>query len=193
MEKSDKQLVWDYLNGNETSFNFIIKRHLKLVYNFAYRLTGNVQVSEDIAQETFIKIWKNIKKYNQNQEFKTWLLTITRNTAVDWLRKRKSFVFSDFETADGKNLITDFLSDHALLPDKIALQAEEKKIIGELLDKLSPTNREIISLRYNDNLTFEKIGRILGLPLNTVKSRHRRAMIFLRKILTCTTKYLSLV
>lgn len=183
MEKSDKQLVWDYLNGDETSLNFIIKRHLKLVYNFAYRLTGNAQVSEDISQETFIKIWKNIKKYDQNQEFKTWLLTIARNTAIDWLRKRKNFVFSDFETADGKNLITDFLSDHAPRPDKIAIQTEDKEFIGGLLDQLSQEDREIISLHYNDNLTFEKIGRILDRPLNTVKSRHRRVMIFLRKIL----------
>lgn len=183
MEKSDKQLVWDYLNGDETALNFIIRRHLKLVYNFAYRLTGNAQVSEDISQETFIKIWKNIKKYDQNQEFKTWLLTVAKNTAIDWLRKRKGFVFSDFETSDGKNLIADFLSDPTLLPNEIAVQAEDKKFVGGLLDKLSPTDRKIISLRYNDSLTFGKIGRILGRPLNTVKSRHRRTLFFLKNLI----------
>lgn len=182
MEKNDKQIVRDYLNGDETALNAIIKRHLKLVYNFAYRLTGNAQSSEDISQETFIKIWKNIKKYDPNQEFKTWLLAIAKNTAIDWMRKRKDFVFSGFETAEGKNFIMDFLADPAPLPDKLALQAEDRKFIGELLDKLSPADREVISLRYNDSLTFEKIGRILGRPLNTVKSRHRRALLFLKKI-----------
>lgn len=190
MEKNDKQLILDYLNGDETALNFIIRRHLKLVYNFAYRLTGNAQVSEDISQETFIKIWKNIKRYDPNQEFKTWLLAIAKNTAIDWLRKRKNFVFSDFETAEGKNLITDFLADPALLPDKIAIQAENKKFIGGLLERLSPADRKIISLRYNDSLTFEKIGQALGQPLNTVKSRHRRALFFLRKIITRTTRVL---
>ena len=131
MEKSDKYLVLDYLNGDETALNIIIRRHLKLVYNFAYRLTGRAQDSEDISQETFIKIWKNIKRYDQNQEFKTWLLAIAKNTAIDWLRKRKDFVFSDFETAEGKNSITDFLADFAPMPDKVALQAEDKKFIGE--------------------------------------------------------------
>lgn len=183
MEKNDKQLVWDYLNGDETALNVIIRRHLKLVYNFAYRLTGNDQASEDISQETFIKIWKNVKKYDQNQEFKTWLLAITKNTATDWLRKRKDLVFSGFETADGKNLITDFLADPAPLLDKLAIQAEDKKFIGELLNKLSPADCEIISLRYNDSLTFEKIGLILGRPLNTVKSRHRRALFFLKNLI----------
>ena len=100
MEKSDKYLVLDYLNGDETALNIIIKRHLKLVYNFAYRLTGNAQNSEDISQETFIKIWKNIKRCDPKQEFKTWLLAIAKNTSIDWLRKRKDFVFSDFETAE---------------------------------------------------------------------------------------------
>mgnify|MGYP001566607817 FL=1 len=190
MEKNDKQLVWDYLSGDETALNIIIRRHLKLVYNFAYRLTGRAQDSEDISQETFIKIWKNIKRYDQNQEFKTWLLAIAKNTAIDWLRKRKDFVFSDFETTEGKNSILDFLADSAPIPDKVALQAEDKKFIGELLSQLSPSDREIISFRYDDSLTFEKIGRILSQPLNTVKSRHRRAMVFLRKILNRTTRVL---
>lgn len=183
MEKSDKQLVWDYLNGDETALNFIIKRHLKLVYNFAYRLTGNAQVSEDISQETFIKIWKNIKKYDPNQEFKTWLLAIAKNTAIDWIRKRKDFVFSSFETEEGKNMLTDFLADYAPRPDKIAIQAEDKEFIGWLLDQLSQEDREIISLHYNDNLTFEKIGRILDRPLNTVKSRHHRTLFFLKNLI----------
>ena len=184
MEKNDKQLVLDYLSGDETALNIIIRRYLKLVYNFAYRLTGRAQDSEDISQETFIKIWKNIKRYDQNKEFKTWLLAIAKNTATDWLRKRKDFVFSHFETAEGKNSIMDFLADSAPMPDKVALQAEDKKFIGELLSQLSPSDREIISFRYDDSLTFEKIGRILSQPLNTIKSRHRRAIIFLRKILT---------
>ena len=183
MEKNDKQLVSDYLNGDESALNIIVRRHLKSVYNFAYRLTGSAQNSEDITQETFIKIWKNIKRYDPNQEFKTWLLVVAKNTAIDWLRKRKDFVFSNFETKEGKNLITDFLADPAPLPDKIAIQAEDKKFVGGLLDRLSPPDREIISLRYDDSLTFEKIGRILGRPLNTVKSRHRRILVLLRKIL----------
>ena len=183
MEKTDKQLVCDYLNGDETALNIIIGRRLKLVYNFAYRLTGNAPAAEDISQETFVKVWKNIKRYDPNQEFKTWLLAIAKNTAIDWMRKRKNFVFSDFETNEGKNLITDFLADPAPLPDKIAGQAEDKKFIGGLLDRLSPAEREIISLRYENNLTFKKIGRILGRPLNTIKSRHRRAIALLKTIL----------
>ena len=65
----------------------------------------------------------------------------------------------------------------------MAIQAEDKKFIGGLLNRLSLEDREIISLRYNNSLTFEKIGQILSRPLNTVKSRHRRALIFLRNLI----------
>lgn len=86
MDKDDNQLIIDYLAGNEASFTLLVKRHLKPVYNFAYRLCGDKVAAEDIAQETFLKIWKNIKKYKHSENFKPWLFKIARNTTIDWLR-----------------------------------------------------------------------------------------------------------
>ena len=93
MEITDKQLIDDYLNGNDAAFALLVQRQINPVYNFVYRLVRNTQDAEDITQETFVKMWKNLKRYNQDQNFKTWLFTIARNTAIDSLRKKKSFVF----------------------------------------------------------------------------------------------------
>ena len=197
MERNDQQLIADYLNGNEDTVAILIDRHLKAVFNFTYRLVGKSEDAEDITQETFLKMWRNLKKYRQGENFKTWLFTIARNTAIDWLRKKKSFVFSDFsagsgsasggENGDDYNPFAETLTDTEPLPDEIFAKAEEKKFLENALTKLSPAHREVLLLHYGEYLTFDEIGKILDQPLNTVKSRHRRALIELREII-CAPK-----
>jgi len=183
-EKTDKQLVADYLEGNEKALNELIARHLKSVYNFVYRMARNAQDAEDITQETFIKMWKNLKRYDQSQNFRTWLFTIARNTAIDALRKKKSFVFSDFEIADGKNPFLDTLADPAPLPDELAARAERQTLFGSALGKLSPAYQEVFALHHESDLTFDAISARLGKSINTVKSQYRRAFLTLQKLLT---------
>lgn len=183
MEIDDQQLISDGLSGDEEAITFLIDRHLKSVFNFIYRLVGKSKDAEDITQETFVKMWRNLKKYRHSDNFKTWLFTIARNTAIDWMRKKKSVAFSDFENEEGENLFTDNLRDPEPLPDEIFAKAEEKNLLREKLDSLSPSHREIIFLYYTEHLTFSEIGAILGKSLNTVKSRHRRALMELRKLL----------
>ena len=91
----DKQLIVEYLKGDEKALETLFSRYLKPIYTFVYRLTGNAQDAEDISQEVFVKVWKNLKKYDDTRSFKTWLFTIAKNTAYDLLRKNKEIVFSD--------------------------------------------------------------------------------------------------
>ena len=193
MEKTDQQLVADYLNGEESAFPALLSRYLKPVYNFAYRMTASKADAQDIAQETFFKAWRNLKKYRREKNFKTWLFAIARNTAIDYLRKRKDFTFSDLsarsgsgfggEGEEGDNNFEDTLADLGPLPDEIIARAEDQKNMEELISKLSPAYREMLLLRYDSQFTFDEIGKILGKPLDTVKSQHRRALIELRKII----------
>lgn len=183
MEKDDKQLISDYLSGDKHTVQKLIERHLKAIYNFVYRLTGNTEDAEDITQEIFIKIWKNIGRYNQNFSVKTWLFAIARNTTIDWLRKKRELVFSDFETAEGENVLLDTLADPAPLSDEMIARAEDKKFLDRAIKNLPIVSREVIVLRYQESLTFNEIGKIVGKPLDTVKSQHRRALITLRKFL----------
>lgn len=182
MEQSDHELVTIYLQGDDAALPTLVARHLKPVLNFVYRLVGNRADAEDITQETFFKAWKNLKKYHNDKSFKTWIYTIAHNTAIDALRKRKEVVFSQFETEDG-NALVDTLPDPEPLPNELFARIGDAENIDRVLKELPSAAREVVILRYHEDLTFDEIGRILDKPLHTVKSQHRRALIALKKLL----------
>lgn len=184
--KKDAELIVGSVQGNEKNFEILVKRYLKGVYNFVYRMIGDTSDAEDIAQETFIKVWKNIKKYNPEKSFKTWLFSIARNTVIDYLRKRKNLPFSNFEDTEGNNFLTENLTDPEPLPDELLARAENKEFLDNALKQLSIIYKEVLILHYQEHLTFEEIGQVLKKPSNTVKSQHRRGLIELRKILQIT-------
>lgn len=181
MKKNDGQLITDYLSGDDNAITVLIDRHLKAVFNFTYRLVRKQEDADDITQETFLKMWRSLKKYRQGEHFKAWLFTIARNTAIDLMRKRKSLAFSVFENDEGENALTESLTDTEPISDEIFAKAEEKERLENALTKLSPVYRETLLLYYGKNFTFDQIGKILSKSLNTIKSRHRRAVMELRK------------
>jgi RNA polymerase sigma-70 factor (ECF subfamily) len=180
---SDKQLISDFLAGDEKSFELLVKQYLRPIYSFAYRYVNNAQDAEDITQDVFVKAWRHIKKFNQEKSFKTWIFSIAKNTCIDFLRKKKTIPFSRFEKENGENILLETLVDSSPLPDELL----ERKGIGEMLKKvmesLSPKYRMVVFLRYNDHFTFREIAEIFDEPLHTIKSRHRRALILLKKFL----------
>ncbi len=166
----------------EKKFDELVRQHLKAVYSFAYRFVGDAHEAEDIVQETFLKAWKNFGNYKaEMSQFKTWLMHIARNTAIDHLRKKKHIAFSEFTNDEGDNSFVDTLADTEELPEELLACAEDTKVLTDALDKLSPPSREVLILHYTNSMTFEEIGAILGKSMNTVKSRHRRAIAVLRK------------
>ncbi len=183
VEKSDDQLVTDYLNGDEEAFSALLHRYLKSLYNFSFRLTNEKAAAEDVAQEAFVKVWKNISKYHIGGNFKTWIFTIARNATIDYLRKKKNIQFSAFESDSGENFFVENLADDAPTPEELFVLAEQKELVSNMLQKVSPAQREVLILHEGENMTFDEIGKILNKPLNTVKSQHRRALIELRKLL----------
>lgn len=182
-EKTDKQLIEEYVGGEKEALHSLIRRHLKSIFNFVYRLTGKAEEAEDITQDVFIKLWKNVRKYDSDQEFKPWLYKIARNATIDWQRRRKELVFSDFETRDGENYLEENLPDLSPLPEEMFKKAEDKQFLDKILKEISPEYREVLFLYYDGDLTFAEIGKILGKPLNTVKSQHHRALLSLRNLL----------
>lgn len=183
-DHTDDKLIADYLAGDEAALPILINRHLKAIYNFCYRLIGNSQDAQDAAQETFVKAWRHLKKYRRGENFRTWLFAISRNTAIDLLRKKKRLVFSDFSAKDeeDENPLLNTLADKNPLPDESVIRAADKRVLEDALQKLPPHYREVLLLYYNHDITFDEISIILGKPLNTIKSQHRRGLIVLRKI-----------
>ncbi|MFH1193379.1 MAG: sigma-70 family RNA polymerase sigma factor [bacterium] len=179
----DEELIADYLKGNEKAFEVLIARYLKPIYGFAHHYVNNDKDAEDIAQDVFVKVWRNLKKFNREKNFKSWIFQITKNTCLDFLKKKRAVVFSAFETEDGHNMLAETIVDAAPIPSEIALQKESESVLQEAVQKLAPQYREVFSLRYDEDHTFKMIAELLKEPLNTVKSRYLRAIGMLRNIL----------
>ena len=180
MLRTDQQLIADYHKEDEQALALLIDRYMRAIYSFSYRLTGNADDAQDVTQESFVKMWKHLHAYRPEQSFRAWIFRIAHNTAIDLLRKKKGVPLSYFDTASGENVLENTSEDPAPLPDELLTQAENKKLLDSLLDQLAPTAREVLVLHYEHELTFDEIGSIVGRPLNTVKSQHRRALAQLR-------------
>jgi RNA polymerase sigma-70 factor (ECF subfamily) len=180
MEKSDLQLVQEILLEKQGSFELLVSRYTKPLYNFTFRLTGNPQTAEDLVQETFIKVWKNLKKYDPKHSFKGWIFTIARNTTTDYLRKKKTVPFSAL-SKDDNSPFEETISDTATLPDETLALLEDTNLLEQLLATLPLDYQIVLLLHYQEALTFEEIAEIVDKPPNTVKSWHRRALITLRE------------
>ena len=150
------------------SFEQLLYAYEKRIFNYILRLIQNKEDAEDIAQETFIKVYKNLHKIDQDKNFKTWLYTIATNTTYDWLRRKKSrrelFVIDDpessFETIDEVDTYK---------------EVEDKEVVEQALQCIKPLYKSILLMYYKDELTYEEIAHHLRIPLNTVKTHLFRA------------------
>jgi len=163
---SDEQLIEKFLKGDEKSLEVLIKRYLKPIYSFVYRNVGNIQSAEDITQEIFIRMWRNIKRFDHKKKFKTWLFVIAKNASIDFLRKKKTISFSDIEIPVASPVLSDEFS------------------LNCIIKKLPPEYRKILSLHYKNLFTFREIAEIFNESINTIKSRHLRALSQLKKFLS---------
>jgi RNA polymerase sigma-70 factor (ECF subfamily) len=189
-ESTDEEIILLYQNGQREAFKGLINRYTSPLYNFIARIADRNNAS-DIVQEIFIKVWKNINDFDSNKaSFKTWIFTIARNTATDFLRKKKILSFSDIENNSDKDekafnkSFSENIPDENLLPDEILQKLEDNELLNETLKKLHPDYREVLILHYQEEMTFNEIGKVTNKNLNTVKSQHRRAILELRKMLS---------
>ncbi len=183
MEPTDEQLVTLYRDGAGDAFQTLLLRHVDGIYNFTFRLVGNREAAQDITQEASIKAWKNIDRFNTGEKWKTWIYAIARNTAIDYLRKKRSLSFTDTELASGQNPAIDNQEADEPLPDNMAMQIEDKALLERALTELSPLYREVVYLYYYEDMTLQEIANLLDKPIDTVKSQHRRGMKLLRDAL----------
>lgn len=179
MSENHDKTIEKIISGDEDAYAEVVKIYLKPIYNFVYRMVLDRDTAEDLTQETFVKAWKNIKRFDRDKSFKTWLFAIAKNTTFDWLKKKKEVPFSSFTDEEGENWLENVASEE-ILPDEIL---ERKNIAEELdiiLQKLPPHYRAIFLLHCKEDFTLHEIAEILGEPYNTVKSRHQRGLARLK-------------
>jgi len=171
-EPTDQQLIAQYLKGNEQSLEILIKRYLKPIYSFVYKDIGNQEKAQDITQEVFLKAWRNLKKFDKKKSFKSWLFTIAKNSSIDFLRQKKTEVSLNESLVCEKSDFTESIDNKNIA-----------KKIHNALQELSPNYRAVFLLKNESNLTFREIAQELNEPLNTIKSRYRRAILILKKLM----------
>src|SRR3989338_2987457 len=177
---TDEQLVEQYLKSkDEYALEELIKRYLPLIFGFVKRYTGNQDNASDIAQEVFVKVWKNLKSFDQSKSFRTWIFIIAKRTAIDELRKQKAIPFSALQEEGFEDSIAD---ESTSILDQIFSQQQSKEL-ALALAKLPINYNSVIKLRANDDLSFREIAVKLKEPLNTIKSRYRRGLALLKELL----------
>src|SRR5438046_1282645 len=111
MDPTDDELISQFRSGDSSAFKALVERYTKPLYGFSFRMTGRAEESQDIVQEAFVKVWKTLHRYRTEGTFRSWIFTVTRNTVIDHLRKKKMPVISDFDTSEGRNALMETVAD----------------------------------------------------------------------------------
>lgn len=170
------ELTWviQAQQGNDEAFTKLVEEHQTHVYNLCYRMLGEPEAAEDAAQESFLRAYQNLHRYDQSRPFATWLLSIAAHYCIDRLRRRKLSMFSlDEENDEGTTYeIADPASPD---PEAESVKREERDRLHILLKDLDTTDRAAVILRYWNDYSEIEIAESLNLTVSAVKSRLHRA------------------
>lgn len=183
-EQGDIDLISAAVDGDRDAFAVLVTRYAGAVYQFAYRYVRNGPDAEDTAQETFLRVWRNLRKFDRSRTFTTWLFAIAKNASLDLIKKKKMVPFSAL--GDDEDAV------EAILAPMIATGGDagprlDRQFLAEdfheFLGRLPEYYRNVLVMRYTENLKFREIAERLNEPIDTVKSRHRRGLALLRDLL----------
>jgi RNA polymerase sigma-70 factor (ECF subfamily) len=170
-KKTEADIIARVLAGNRQAYALLVEEYKTAIYNLAYRMTGNSQDAQDLAQESFIRAYKNLAVFDPRRSFFTWLYTISLNLIRNYRKKKKR--------ESSTPAVGSFSPDLMPAADKQDTAMEE--LLELSLTKLSPEIRELIVLRYYQGLSFEHIAEITGLSTSAVKMRIYRGLEKLQK------------
>jgi RNA polymerase sigma-70 factor, ECF subfamily len=174
----DSSVVACFLDGEKRAFNELVDRYQTRLVNFVYRTTGDRERAEDLVQETFIRVYRHIHRFDQSKKFSTWVYTIASNLAKNELRNRSRNPLVLFQTikknwgADEKPLEWE---DNTYRPDDLYRKRHLKQLVDSVVEELPEHHRVVFVLREMEGKTYEEIAEITGCNLGTVKSRLNRA------------------
>jgi RNA polymerase sigma-70 factor (ECF subfamily) len=176
MPNGDLKIINLCLKGEGQNFEKLLNKYKLPVFNLIYRLVKNAADAEDLAQETFIKAFKNLNKYDSKYPFLTWLFRIAHNLTIDFFRANKKIIVS-IDDPD-KPL---HIEDKSPSVEHITERNFDSDMLYKTLDKINPLYREVLLLRHKEELDYEEIANILDIPLGTVKIRLFRAREVLKQ------------
>jgi RNA polymerase sigma-70 factor (ECF subfamily) len=180
MEQHDAETVAAARDGDAEAFRNLVERHSRSVFRLAYRLTGSEPDAEDVVQETFFRVHRQLDRFEQHSSFSTWLYRITVNCAYDLMRKRRRHD-DRHESIDAGPDGPPPLPAAGAAPDRQVFNFEMRKMIVNALDSLSHMERAAVILRHYEGLSIGEIGQILGLGTSAAKHSVFRAVRKMRR------------
>lgn len=183
-EQTDNELIQAYTKGDTQALSLLLSRYTGPLYRFVVRLCGDGATAEDLVQETCLKAWRKLSSFQKDRSFKTWIFTIARNTTFDYLKKKKAIPFSTLnEQSMIEEAFEDQIEDDRPLPPELLERTDRAQLLEVALKELPEQSRTVILLHEGQDMTFQEISETVNEPLNTVKSRYRRALLSLRTAL----------
>ena len=180
---TDEELIFRFQNGNNDAYDEIVFRYKDKLVNFIFRYAGNYDDCEDIVQDTLIKVYTSKHLYKEIAKFSTWIYTIAINLAkTRIMKKQKMKTFSLSDAYDDEDKDFD-IPDEAYSADVDANSKFLNQYIQNALNKINVNYRELVIMRDVEDLSYEEIVEITGLPMGTVKSRINRGREKLQELL----------
>lgn len=174
-EVRETELVARAQNGDRNAFSELVRIHAQGVLNVIHRMCGDVQLSEDAAQETFIRAWQNLSTYHPRTPLRNWLYRIAVNAATDMLRKERRILPNDIEDLS--------LTDDRPGVESQVSQQERAAMVQRAVLSLPEASRAVLVLREYEGLSYHEISSTLDIPVGTVMSRLNYARKLLKTIL----------
>lgn len=178
----DALLVRDYINGNENALAVLINRHQSKIYGFIYSKVLDRDLSDDIFQDTFIKVIKTLKSnsYNEEGKFLPWVMRIAHNLIIDFFRKNKKMPLHR-ETEDFS--VFSIMTDDTLTIENQLIANQVELDIKKLIEELPEDQKEVLVMRMYQDMSFKEISELTGVSINTSLGRMRYALMNLRKVI----------
>lgn len=179
---ADEQLVKAYAKGNNEAFDTLLKRHQDRIFTYILRIIKNEDIANDIFQETFVKAILTIKqgRYTENGKFPAWISRIAHNLIIDYYRQEKS---ENLQSADVEDI--DILNRKELCEatiEDLIISDQIREDVKYLIEELPELQKEVLKMRYYQNLSFKEIAELTGVSINTALGRMRYAIINLRRL-----------
>ena len=178
---SDKDLVTNYLKGDNSSFEFLLNRHKNKVFSYIISKVKNRDLAEDIFQDTFVKVINSLQKgrYNEEGKFLPWMMRIAHNLIIDYFRRSNKM--KNIRSTDDFNIF-DILNDGARSQEEDMIRKRIHVDLKLLIDLLPLEQRDVIKLRYFEDKSFKEIASLTNVSINTALGRMRYALINLRSL-----------
>lgn len=169
-------------NGDRNAFAELVELYKDKIFHLAYRMLNNKQEAEDAVQETFLRVYTNLHRYDEYQKFSTWIFRIGTNLCIDKLRRRKQTYSLDAEMTDGEgNDYYAMLPSDEDTPEKQLIVSETQAQIHRAIETLPEKYKSVVILRYLQDMSLQEISDVLDMPVTTIKTRVHRGREYLRK------------